>query len=218
MKKMFKEISKDLGVKITTFDIPYERIKQNIRLDLNNCKSKSTILEHITEGKNKPPKKIEKQILKEFKKEELQQKLSDILPILDINNDPRLKYLLKDGIGPYCKIVVAKKHKQYLNKSKGVYCFYNKKTFKPLYFGTAGTSYKRLMQYFSITPGNCMFNGQGTSVRINKIINNFLNDGMSIGIAIIPMINSLRVDIRKEEEELIYKFRNSHPFWNKNKS
>ena len=54
---MFKEISKDLGVKITTFDIPYERIKQNIRLDLNNCKSKSTILEHITEGKNKPPKK-----------------------------------------------------------------------------------------------------------------------------------------------------------------
>jgi hypothetical protein len=216
MKKTFKEITKDLGVDITAFDIPYERIEQNLRLDLNNCKSKSTILEHITKGKKKPSKEVEK-ISSIFSTSELQEKLSIILPALEKNSDSRLKYLLKWN-GPFCKIVVEKKHKHLLKKAKGVYCFYNKKTLEPLYFGKAGKSYKRFMDYFSITPGNCMYNGQGTSVRINNLINKFLNDGNSIGLAIIPMINSSKTDIENREERLIYKFRDNDPFWNINKS
>ena len=202
MEKTFKEITKELGVEITAFDVPYERIKQNLPLDLNNCKSKSTILEHITKGKNK--KKIEEK----FSTAELQEKLSMIIPTLEKNSDSRLKYLLKWN-GPFCKIVVEKKHKHLLKKAKGVYCFYNKKTLEPLYFGKAGKSYKRFMDYFSITPGNCMYNGQGTSVRINNLINKFLNDGNSIGLAIIPMINSSKTDIENREERLIYKFRDN---------
>jgi len=74
------------------------------------------------------------------------------------------------------------------------------------------------MDYFSITPGNCMYNGQGTSVRINNLINKFINDGNLIGLAILPMINSSNTDIKKEEEKLINEFRDNNLFWNKNKS
>jgi len=79
MKKIFKEITKDLGVEIAAFDVPYERIEPNLRLDLNNCKSKSSILEHITKGKNK---KNKKNIEENFSTAELQEKLSIILPVL----------------------------------------------------------------------------------------------------------------------------------------
>jgi len=55
MNKFFREITKELGVNITAFDVPYERIEQNLSLDLKKCRSKSTILEHIT--------KVERQFL-----------------------------------------------------------------------------------------------------------------------------------------------------------
>ena len=148
---------------------------------------------------------------------ELQEKLSIILPYLEKTSDYRLQYLLKSN-GLFCKIVVKKEYKHILKNAKGVYCFYDKNTLEPLYFGKAGKSYKRFMDYFSITPGNCMYNGQGTSVRINNLINKFINDGNLIGLAILPMINSSNADIKKEEERLIYEFRNNNLFWNKNKS
>ena len=214
MKKTFKEITKDLGVKITAFNIPYERIETDLRLDLNKYKSKSSILQHITKVGNKKQKE---NIEEEFSTLELHEKLNVILPALEKNRDPRLKYLLKWN-GPFCKIIVEKTHKRLIKKAKGVYCFYNKKTFEPLYFGKAAKSYTRFMDYFSITTAKCMYNGQGTSVRINNLINKFVKEGNSIGLALIPMINKSEVDIKKEETKLIYKFRENIPFWNINNS
>jgi hypothetical protein len=61
-----------------------------------------------------------------------------------------------------------------------------------------------------------MYNGQGTTVRINILINEFLNHGNSIGLAIIPMSISSRTEISQEETRLIDKFRDNEPFWNIN--
>ena len=214
LKATLREITKELKLDIKAFDVPYDRIEPNLRLDLNNCRSKSSILEHIAKLKNK---KNKKNIEENFSTVELQEKLSIILPYLEKTSDYRLQYLLKSN-GLFCKIVVKKEYKHILKKAKGVYCFYDKNTLEPLYFGKAGKSYMRFMDYFSITPGNCMYNGQGTSVRINNLINKFINDGNLIGLAILPMINSSNADIKKEEERLIYEFRNNNLFWNKNKS
>ena len=170
MNKFFRGITKELGVNITAFDVPYERIEQNLSLDLKKCRSKSTILEHITKVERQFPHLKKKQLKEKFSNEELRKKLSIILPDLEKNCDSRLKHLLKSN-GPFCKIVVKKTHKHHLKKAKGVYFFYNKKTLEPLYIGVAKGSYTRLMSYFSITPSNCMYNGQGTTVRINILIN-----------------------------------------------
>ena len=120
--------------------------------------------------------------------------------------------------GPFCKVEILKTHKHLLRKEKGIYLFYNKKTFEPLYVGLTTTlGYKRFMSYFSITTGNCMYNGQGTTVRVNYCINEFLNQGNSIGLAIIPMSNSSKEDIYKEERRLITKFIDNKSFWNINR-
>ena len=214
LKATLREITKDLKLDIKAFDVPYERIEPNLLLDLNNCRSKSSILEHIAKLKNK---KNKKNIEENFSTVELNKKLSVILPYLEKTSDYRLQYLLKSN-GLFCKIVVKKEYKHILKNAKGVYCFYDKNTLEPLYFGKAGKSYKRFMDYFSITPGNCMYNGQGTSVRINNLINKFINDENLIGLAILPMINSSNTDIKKEEERLINEFRDNNLFWNKNKS
>ena len=48
-------------------------------------------------------------------------------------------------------------------------------------------------------------------------INEFLNQGYSIGLAIIPMSNSSKEDIYKEERRLITKFIDNKSFWNINR-
>jgi len=185
-----------------------------LRLDLNNCRSKSSILEHIAKLKNK---KNKKNIEENFSTVELNEKLSIILPYLEKNSDSRLNLLLKFQ-GPFCKVEILKTHKHLLRKEKGIYLFYNKKTFEPLYVGLTTTlGYKRFMSYFSITTGNCMYNGQVTTVRVNYCINEFLNQGNSIGLAIIPMSNSSKEDIYKEERRLITKFIDNKSFWNINR-
>ena len=62
MNKFFREITKELGVNITAFDVPYERIEQNLSLDLKKCRSKSTILEHITKVERQFPHLKKKQL------------------------------------------------------------------------------------------------------------------------------------------------------------
>jgi hypothetical protein len=214
LKATLREITKDLKLDIKAFDVPYERIEPNLRLDLNNCRSKSSILEHIAKLKNK---KNKKNIEENFSTVELNEKLSIILPYLEKNSDSRLNLLLKFQ-GPFCKVEILKTHKHLLRKEKGIYLFYNKKTFEPLYVGLTTTlGYKRFMSYFSITTGNCMYNGQGTTVRVNHCINEFLNQGNSIGLAIIPMSNSSKEDIYKEERRLITKFIDNKSFWNINR-
>jgi hypothetical protein len=214
LKATLREITKDLKLDIKAFDVPYERIEPNLRLDLNNCRSKSSILEHIAKLKNK---KNKKNIEENFSTVELNEKLSIILPYLEKNSDSRLNLLLKFQ-GPFCKVEILKTHKHLLRKEKGIYLFYNKKTFEPLYVGLTTTlGYKRFMSYFSITTGNCMYNGQGTTVRVNYCINEFLNQGNSIGLAIIPMSNSSKEDIYKEERRLITKFIDNKSFWNINR-
>lgn len=214
LKATLREITKDLKLDIKAFDVPYERIETNLPLDLNNCRSKSSVLEHIAKLKNK---KIEKNIEENFSTVELNEKLSIILPYLEKNSDPRLNLLLKFQ-GPFCKVEILKTHKHLLRKEKGIYLFYNKKTFEPLYVGLTTTlGYKRFMSYFSITTGNCMYNGQGTTVRVNYCINEFLNQGNSIGLAIIPMSNSSKEDIYQEERRLITKFIDNKSFWNINR-
>ena len=148
----------------------------------------------------------------------MQQLLCNILPYLAHNNDLRIKYLLSKGRGPFCKILVSQTHKRLIKKSKGVYCFYDKNTFLPLYFGRASKSYNRFIDYFSITTGNCMFNGQATSVRINSLINEFIIEGNSLGLAVLPMSDSKSLNIHNEEKRLISKFKDSHSLWNINKS
>tara|TARA_B110000459_G_C16477997_1_gene432878 strand:+ start:158 stop:811 length:654 start_codon:yes stop_codon:yes gene_type:complete len=214
LKATLREITKDLKLDIKAFDVPYERIEPNLRLDLNNCRSKSSILEHIAKLKNK---KNKKNIEENFSTVELNEKLSIILPYLEKNSDSRLNLLLKFQ-GPFCKVEILKTHKHLLRKEKGIYLFYNKKTLEPLYVGLTTTlGYKRFMSYFSITTGNCMYNGQGTTVRVNHCINEFLNQGNSIGLAIIPMSNSSKEDIYKEERRLITKFIDNKSFWNINR-
>ena len=214
LKATLREITKELKLDIKAFDIPYERIELNLRLDLNNCRSKSSILEHISKLKNK---KNKKNIEENFSTVELNEKLSIILPYLEKNSDSRLNLLLKFQ-GPFCKVEILKTYKHLLRKEKGIYLFYNKKTFEPLYVGLTTTiGYKRFMSYFSITTGNCMYNGQGTTVRVNYCINEFLNQGNSIGLAIIPMSNSSKEDIYKEERRLITKFIDNKSFWNINR-
>ena len=211
LKATLREITKELKLDIKAFDVPYERIELNLRLDLNNCRSKSSILEHISKLKNK---KNKKNIEENFSTVELNEKLSIILPYLEKNSDSRLNLLLKFQ-GPFCKVEILKTYKHLLRKEKGIYLFYNKKTFEPLYVGLTTTiGYKRFMSYFSITTGNCMYNGQGTTVRVNYCINEFLNQGNSIGLAIIPMSNSSKEDIYKEERRLIKKFIDNESFWN----
>ena len=214
LKATLREITKELKLDIKAFDVPYERIELNLRLDLNNCRSKSSILEHISKLKNK---KNKKNIEENFSTVELNEKLSIILPYLEKNSDSRLNLLLKFQ-GPFCKVEILKTYKHLLRKEKGIYLFYNKKTFEPLYVGLTTTiGYKRFMSYFSITTGNCMYNGQGTTVRVNYCINEFLNQGNSIGLAIIPMSNSSKEDIYKEERRLITKFIDNKSFWNINR-
>ena len=214
LKATLREITKDLKLDIKAFDVPYERIEPNLRLDLNNCRSKSSILEHIAKLKNK---KNKKNIEENFSTVELNEKLSIILPYLEKNSDSRLNLLLKFQ-GPFCKVEILKTYKHLLRKEKGIYLFYNKKTLEPLYVGLTTTlGYKRFMSYFSITTGNCMYNGQGTTVRVNYCINEFLNQGNSIGLAIIPMSNSSKEDIYKEERRLITKFIDNKSFWNINR-
>tara|TARA_Y100000385_G_scaffold100256_1_gene103613 strand:+ start:562 stop:1209 length:648 start_codon:yes stop_codon:yes gene_type:complete len=214
LKATLREITKELKLDIKAFDVPYERIEPNLRLDLNNCRSKSSILEHISKLKNK---KNKKNIEENFSTVELNEKLSIILPYLEKNSDSRLNLLLKFQ-GPFCKVEILKTYKHLLRKEKGIYLFYNKKTFEPLYVGLTTTiGYKRFMSYFSITTGNCMYNGQGTTVRVNYCINEFLNQGNSIGLAIIPMSNSSKEDIYKEERRLITKFIDNKSFWNINR-
>ena len=214
LKATLREITKELKLDIKAFDVPYERIEPNLRLDLNNCRSKSSILEHIAKLKNK---KNKKNIEENFSTVELNEKLSIILPYLEKNSDSRLNLLLKFQ-GPFCKVEILKTHKHLLRKEKGIYLFYNKKTFEPLYVGLTTTlGYKRFMSYFSITTGNCMYNGQVTTVRVNYCINEFLNQGNSIGLAIIPMSNSSKEDIYKEERRLITKFIDNKSFWNINR-
>ena len=214
LKATLREITKELKLDIKAFDVPYERIEPNLRLDLNNCRSKSSILEHIAKLKNK---KNKKNIEENFSTVELNEKLSIILPYLEKNSDSRLNLLLKFQ-GPFCKVEILKTYKHLLRKEKGIYLFYNKKTFEPLYVGLTTTlGYKRFMSYFSITTGNCMYNGQGTTVRVNHCINEFLNQGNSIGLAIIPMSNSSKEDIYKEERRLITKFIDNKSFWNINR-
>ena len=214
LKATLREITKDLKLDIKAFDVPYERIETNLPLDLNNCRSKSSVLEHVAKLKNK---KNKKNIEENFSTVELNEKLSIILPCLEKNSDPRLNLLLKFQ-GPFCKVEILKRHKHLLRKEKGIYLFYNKKTFEPLYVGLTTTlGYKRFMSYFSITTGNCMYNGQGTTVRVNYCINEYLNQGNSIGLAIIPMSNSSKEDIYKEERRLITKFIDNKSFWNINR-
>ena len=214
LKATLREITKELKLDIKAFDVPYERIEPNLRLDLNNCRSKSSILEHIAKLKNK---KNKKNIEENFSTVELNEKLSIILPYLEKNSDSRLNLLLKFQ-GPFCKVEILKTYKHLLRKEKGIYLFYNKKTLEPLYVGLTTTlGYKRFMSYFSITTGNCMYNGQGTTVRVNHCINEFLNQGNSIGLAIIPMSNSSKEDIYKEERRLITKFIDNKSFWNINR-
>jgi hypothetical protein len=214
LKATLREITKELKLDVKAFDVPYERIEPNLRLDFNNCRSKSSILEHIAKLKNK---KNKKNIEENFSTVELNEKLSIILPYLEKNSDSRLNLLLKFQ-GPFCKVEILKTHKHLLRKEKGIYLFYNKKTLEPLYVGLTTTlGYKRFMSYFSITTGNCMYNGQGTTVRVNYCINEFLNQGNSIGLAIIPMSNSSKEDIYKEERRLITKFFDNKSFWNINR-
>ena len=214
LKATLREITKELKLDIKAFDIPYERIEPNLLLDLNRYNSKSTISEHISKVDWNHPKK--KEIEKQFAKE-LQEKLCVILPYLEKNSDSRLNLLLKFQ-GPFCKVEILKTYKHLLRKEKGIYLFYNKKTLEPLYIGLTTTlGYKRFMSYFSITTGNCMYNGQGTTVRVNHCINEFLNQGNSIGLAIIPMSNSSKEDIYKEERRLITKFIDNKSFWNINR-
>ena len=214
LKATLREITKELKLDIKAFDVPYERIEPNLLLDLNNCRSKSSILEHIAKLKNK---KNKKNIEENFSTVELNEKLSIILPYLEKNSDSRLNLLLKFQ-GPFCKVEILKTYKHLLRKEKGIYLFYNKKTLEPLYVGLTTTlGYKRFMSYFSITTGNCMYNGQGTTVRVNHCINEFLNQGNSIGLAIIPMSNSSKEDIYKEERRLITKFIDNKSFWNINR-
>ena len=57
LKATLREITKDLKLDIKAFDVPYERIETNLPLDLNNCRSKSSVFEHIAKLKNKKNKK-----------------------------------------------------------------------------------------------------------------------------------------------------------------
>jgi hypothetical protein len=214
LREVSQELFSKIEIEYPIYNIPIESIKLNVYLNFKNNNSKTTLNQKMTKYGTK---KLNAIISEKFNNKEIESTYIDLIRILDLKNDPRFIFLVKPtGKGPYCIINIESGFKKILSSTSGVYFFYDIKTLDPLYFGEAKTSFNRLKNYLKITPGKIQISGQGTSVRINSIINEYISSGNQIGIGIIPLKNKYKSEISNVERFLIRKFTSNEPFWNKN--
>ena len=112
----------------------------------------------------------------------------------------------KYGHGPYCKFVIAKKHKK-----SGVYIITLNDS--PVYVGECLNLEKRYSSsgYGGISPRNCYIGGQETNCRINNLIYQTAAEGDELNLWFHEMFAEKEI-LRKIEATLLAELK---PDWNR---
>lgn len=112
----------------------------------------------------------------------------------DMYNNKKGLELHKLGNGEFCKFKLEK-----AGNDSGVYAWVINGENKPIYIGETNNLKKRFnMGYGNISPRNCFTGGQFTNCKMNKVVLDYYNKGISIDIYFFKT-----TDYKNIEKELL---------------